>query len=167
MADWLKRPYEPKDESGVLYLWLKSYAYSRYGRARGAEREHTEGERNYWREHAPMVEYLLKRTETTLAVDPEEPGVIWGFACTSGDTVHYMVVKRSVLRLMGSDFAGEMMRDLLDGRMERACGTTHELPWKDCGLTMPEEPAPNGRMRPRWHLDTTWFGRQLIAKRAA
>lgn len=28
---WLKRPYEPRDEDAIVYLWLKSFSGSRYG----------------------------------------------------------------------------------------------------------------------------------------
>ncbi len=167
--EWTKRSYAPRtdeaagDEDGVVYLWLKAYAHSRFGRVRGASKDSSAAERKYWREQAPVVEYLLRNAETLVACDPSRPDVIWAFACMTGDVVHFFAVKRSVVETVGEEFAGELLRDLLGDRLTRDCGMTHEMPWRACGLPMPAR--SDGK--PLWYLDTTWFGRQLLTKRAA
>lgn len=164
VSEWLKRPYEPSDQAGVLYVWLKSFAHSRYGRVRGAEMTHTPAETRYWAEQAPVVEWLLANATTEVACDPERPEIIWAFACTSAPkTVHYFAVKRSVIEEVDAVFAADMLRDLLGAALGETRGMTHELPWRESGLPMPTR--PDGKAL--WYLDSTWMGRALLARRAA
>lgn len=163
VPEWVKRPFiREEDEAGVLYLWLKSYARSAYGRARSANLTHSTFEREYWAEQAPLVEALLQCADIEVVCDPDRvraseagPAVFWGFAATNGDTVHYVCVKRDAVRAgIGADIA----RDLLGSRLERACGYTHELVEMrpgGCGVTVPRE----------WFVDSTWFGRAFVRPR--
>lgn len=161
-ADWIKRPYDAaEDERALVYLWLKSYAHSSYGVARGAHVDASPEEVAYWREQAPVVEALLRSADVEVICDPDRavpseagPAVIWGFACTSGDVVHMVVVKRSVAR---AGLAQDIVRDLLGSRLERACGMTHELVELRKILGVPRQ----------WYVDSTWLGRALIGARRA
>lgn len=172
MSDWVKRPYDrATDEDGVVFLWLKSYAHTRENVARGANRDGSESERRYWREHAPIVECLLHSgvASTEVLCDParvrassEGPPVIMAFACTTGDVVHYVSVKRAYAR---EGFGPEMVSDLLGDRLERACSYSHELvemrAVRDrrsgvervpCGLHVPTT----------WHPDAWWLSRHFV-----
>ncbi len=125
MSDlWRIRSYdEAIDINGVLYLYLKSFAHSSFGRARGAQVDGSDGERTYWAYHRKVFEHLLKSAETRVLCDPEEPSVIWAVATTSGeDVVHYCVVKRKF-----KEFAADMFRALLGDRLDRPCTYTHCL----------------------------------------
>lgn len=169
---WVQRPYDARtDEDAVLYLWLKSYAHSRPNVARGANRDGTDAERRYWREHAPIVECLLRSgiSETVVLCDPARvhaseagPPVIMAFACTTGDVVHYVSVKRQYAR---DGFGPDMVADLLGGRESRACTFTHDLVEmrpvrnKQTG----EVKAPCGVVVPlSWTEDSWWLSRQFV-----
>lgn len=161
-SEWTKRAYLPSDERGVLYLWLKSYAHSAYGVARGAHIDASPEELAYWNDQAPVVEALLQHADVEVACDPDRvydseagPSVIWGFACTSGDVVHMVVVKRSAHR---AGIAADIVRDLLGNRLERACGMTHE---------QSEIRKIFGRIPRAWYMDSTWLGRALLGSRRA
>lgn len=132
MSDpWVIRAYDPvTDENGVVYLWLKSFAHSSFGRVRGAHVDGSDGERAYWAAHKEIVLRLLSHAETKVLCDPEDPLVIWAFACAKGDVVHYAVVKRKF-----REFSGEMFRALLGDRFDRPCMYTHEL--SGTGLQVP------------------------------
>lgn len=160
--DWTKRAYLPSDESGVLYLWLKSYAHSAYGVARGAHVDASPEEVAYWREQAPVVEALLQHATVEVVCDPDRvhdseagPAVIWGFACTSGDVIHMLVVKRSAHK---AGIAGDIAKDLLGDRLTKSCGMTHE---------QVELRKIFGRIPHRWYMDSTWLGRAMLGARKA
>ena len=175
VSEWIKRAYLPEeDESALVYLWCASYMRSLEGVARGAYLEHGSAEaqkqvpairaarRELWAEQAPLVETLLARTDVEVVCDPERatasdagPAVIWGFACTSGDVVHYVSVKRDAVKAgIGADIA----RDLLGARLERACTFTHdlvEMRTGSCGLRLPRS----------WGWDSLWLARRLVGMR--
>lgn len=162
MTDWIKRAFVPEDEDAVVYLWLKSYAHSAYGKSRGAHIDATPEERAYWGDHAPVVEWLLHNATVEVLCQPErsthEPGrpaVIWAFACTSGDTVHYACVKRSAVK---AGFASEMVRDLLGDRLDRCVGYTHEIPDMRKGTY---------GASPRWFPDLAFLPERMVRRRAA
>lgn len=127
---WVKRPYTAADANGVIYIWLKSHAHSSFGRARGAQHDGTDEERAYWSEHRPVVLRCIEYGETVVLADTDCPEVIWAFACTRGDTVHYVAVKRRF-----KDEAEAMFRDLLGDRLDRAVTYTHDL--TGTGLSVP------------------------------
>jgi hypothetical protein len=173
-AEWIKRSYIPsEDEDACLYLWCNSYLRSREGVARGAHLEHGRGgeertspavreaARAMWAEHAPLVELLLASTDVEVVCDPsrplttaEGPAVIWGFAATTGDVVHYVCIKRQIAKELGPD----LVRDLLGSRLDRPCTFTHELVEmvsKQCGVGLPRQ----------WGWDSLWLPRRLVGLR--
>lgn len=165
---WVKRAAVPEDEGALVYLWLKGYAHARENVTRGANRDHSEAERTYWREHAPIVEALLRSQTVEVLCHPERvhassagPAQIFGFACTTGDVVHWVCIKRKYARdAMLRDLCADMVRDLLGDRLERPCAYTHEL------VEMrrhPVRPAPCGVALPAsWYEDTWWVARQML-----
>ncbi len=146
----------------MLFLWAKSYARSAYGQARNAHTVHSQPEREYWAEQAPLIETLLVSADVEVVCDPDRsvttaagPAVIWGFACTSGDTVHYVCVKRRVAQ---AGLGGDIVRDLLGSRLQRACGYTHdlvEMRTGACGVRLPRE----------WYSDSTYIARKIVGSR--
>lgn len=170
MTEWIKRPYNAAtDEDAIIFLWLKSFAHSRPNVARGAHRDGTDAERRYWREHAPIVETLLKGAETVVLCDPERtvvtpagPPVIWAYACFTGDVVHYVGVKRLYAT---AGFGPDMVAELLGGRLERPCGYTHDLVEMRAvrDRRTGEERVPCGvRIPSTWHEDGWWLARELV-----
>ncbi len=128
---WTIRKYDQTtDENGAIYLYLKSFAHSSYGRARGAHVDGSDAERTYWEDHRGVMLHILKTADTTVICDPEEPSVIWAVASTRGDTVFYALVKRKF-----KEFAPEMFAALLGDRLERPCTYTHCL--QGTGLVVP------------------------------
>lgn len=161
-SEWRKRPFAPADESVVLYMWLKSFAHSRFGRVHGAEMTGTRAEQTFWNQQRPVVQYLLRHATTEIACDPGDAKTVWAFACTSGDVVHYFCVKRRVAQLVDLEFAADIVRDLVGRRLKRECPFTYELPWRDSGIAMPVR--SDGK--PRWYADTTFVPRMILKERA-
>lgn len=169
VGDWVKRRYVPEDERGIVYLWLKSAAHARSSRQQGAQRDASGDERVFWSETRPIVEMLLRDAVTEVICDPErstyengKQAVIWAFACASGDVVHNVLVKRDVVREVGAGFAGELVKDLLGERLNRACRYTQavrELRNGKWGVQIPVD--VDGR--PLWVADTTWLARHIFA----
>lgn len=175
--EWLKRPYvREDDEDACLYLWVSSYLRSEEGIARGAfvpggNREASatrEAARSMWAEQAPLVEVLLASTDVEVVVDPlrphasaDGPAVIWGFAATTGDVVHYVCVKRDVVK---AGFGPDIVRDLLGSRLDRPCSFTHQL--VEMLPTGRSTPPPCGvRVPPGWGWDSLWLPRRLVGLR--
>jgi len=173
-AEWTKRAYLPEeDETALVSLWCTSYLRSAEGVARGAyiptkradEQARDEKVRSavraMWAEQAPLVEQLLRSTDVEVVCDPGRvrtteagPAVIWGFAATNGDVVHYVCVKRSVPDFMKAD----IVRDLLGTRLDRKCRYTHELVEMvtgQCGVRLPAE----------WRWDRMFLGRHMAGVR--
>lgn len=133
-GDWLLRPFEADDEDCVVSTWLKGFAHSREVSESGLDKAHVDGsedERRYWKIHQPIVTALVGSCDVVVACDPERvhsvpgsPAVIWGWACTDGDTVHWVCVKRSAVKAgLGED----IVRDLLGDRLTRVQRTTFDL----------------------------------------
>ncbi len=133
-GDWTLRDFEPEDENCIVSTWLKGYSHAREVAETGLESARVDGhpdEIRFWKIHQPIVEALMRSGETRLACDPQrsthEPGspaVVWAWACCSGDAVHWVCVKRSVVRAgLGED----IVRDLLGDRLTREQRTTFEL----------------------------------------
>ncbi len=120
---WTIRPYDAQlDEGGVVFLWLKSYAHSPFGRARGAHVDGSDAERAYWKEHREIVMRLLSKAETRILCDRDSPGVIWAFACVEPPSVfHYAVTKRKF-----KEFTDEMFRALLGSMVDGPAVYTHD-----------------------------------------
>lgn len=151
-SGWTVRLAQPADEDGLVYLWLKSFAHSRYGKSLGAEVDASPGEMAYWREHRTIVMRLLREAETRLIVDPEDPGVFWGFACCSGDVVHYVLAKR---RFHREGMSASMFRELLGERLGKAASFTHELvEFKRAEVVKAGLSVPS-----KWVYDPYWLAR--------
>ncbi len=128
---WEIRPYdEALDLNGILYIWLKSFAHSAFGRAQGAHLDGSDAERAYWAEHKGVVLRLLEHADTQVLCDPAAREVIWAFACTKGPVVHYAVVKRRF-----RDQAQEFFRALLGDKLDKAAMYTHDF--AGTGLQVP------------------------------
>lgn len=171
------RDYTPEDEALVLSSWLYSYARSKYGIAQGyhvtsgvdglPRRPNAEKSAEYWARHRPIVLDLLSSSDVTIACDAGDPSIIWGWSCTSGDTVHYVLCKRTVHQRSAqrdargvwevtTGLSGDIYRALLGERLRRPCGYTHEL----VDLKR-QELAPQGvRLPVDWYPDTTWLERR-------
>ncbi len=122
-APWLVRPYDPAlDANGIVYLFLKSFAHSPHGRERSAHLDGSQGERSYWEEHRQTVMHLLDTASTVVLCDPEAPGVIWAFAITSPNVVHYALVKRRF-----KDLAPDMFAALLGDFTDTDANFTHDF----------------------------------------
>ncbi len=120
---WIIRPYDAsRDENGVVFLWLKSFAHSAFGRALGAHIDGSDDERAYWAQHKEVVLRLLEHADTRVLCDRDAPDVIWAFATTQEPNVyHYSVVKR---RFRGQ--SEEFFRALLGGFLDKPCLYTHD-----------------------------------------
>jgi hypothetical protein len=182
-VSFLLRPYTDEDEDFVVSSWIYSYARSRYGVVSGAhipqampgytKRPEESDWGPFWLEQRGVVMGLIKQADVQIAYDEAKPDVIWGWACTSGDTVHYVLVKRSVHRASAevddrgiarvtTGLSGDIYRALLGDRLKRACGYTHELvdmrrrELRVQGVTVPEA----------WYADTTYFARKPFLRAA-
>ncbi len=177
--EWIQRPYIAEDdEHAVMYQALKSYAHSYFGASRGAHRDgrqsNREAERSYWNDMAPVFEWLLRSPHVDVAVVCDStrprrseagPAVLWGFAITSGDVIHYVSVKRTIVQ---AGLGPEIVDALLGARLQRACTYTLELTEMrtgKCGVSMPRCPDATGERRQLWVCDPSWFARMLLPKR--
>ncbi len=179
------RPYTDDDRDFVVSSWLFSFARSSYGMSCGAHvasalpghtrRPERPAWDRFWAEHEPIVRDLVLRSEVHIACDPEAPHVVWGWACTTDDTVHYVLAKRSVHQASAEEtnipgvyrvttgLSGDIYKALLGDRLRRACGYTHELvdmrrrELKAQGVTLPRG----------WFADTTYFAREANRIRKA
>jgi hypothetical protein len=173
-AEWTKRAYVPEDEDALVYLWCNSYLRSAEGIARGCytpfrradeqrgDEKQRANIRGMWAEQAPLVEQLLRSTTVEVVCDPERayasddgPSVVWGFASTSGDVVHYVSVKRNVVK---AGLGPDIVRALLGDRLDRKCFYTHELVEMvsgDCGVRLPST----------WTWHRMFLGRHLAGVR--
>ncbi len=120
---WIVRPYNAAlDENGVVFLWLKSFAHSSWGRTQGAHVDGSDAERAYWASHREVVLRLLAHAETKVLCDPQAPEVIWAFSCAMAPNVfHYAVVKR---RFRGE--SAEMFKALIGDLLDKPCLYTHD-----------------------------------------
>lgn len=180
MKSFSLRAYEAQDADFVISSWLYSYARSRYGVSVGAHipraqlrdgvgRPAEDVWRRFWSEQKAIIEPLAASAHIEVACDAADPMVIWGWACTSGDTVHHVLVKRSVHRasaaadargvwLPTTGLSGEIYRDLLGDRLSRSCGFTFEL----VDMYRRELRAQGVSMPTHWFADTTYFARNAV-----
>lgn len=133
-AEWVIRPSLPDDESCLVSTWLKGYAHADEVRDRfpGASQDGSQDHIRFWRVYQPIVEALLRGAADVQVIcdparatyEPDSPAVIWAWACTSPDAVHWVCVKRSAAK---AGLAADMVRDLLGDRVTRDQRTTFEL----------------------------------------
>ncbi len=126
MSDWIVRPYQTEDEDCVVAMWLKGYsrttAVQDAGFAHANEDGHPDHVR-YWRVHQPVVVGLVSATTITVACDPQRSSyddgkraVIWAWAACSGDEVHWVGIKHSVIQ---AGLGPDLLRAVLGDRMDR------------------------------------------------
>lgn len=134
MSDWKIRAAVPEDEGCLVSMWLKGFAHAREVREAGFEGANIDGssaEIRFWKVHQPIVEALVRACDVSVLCDPEratyEPGrpaVIWGWCCTTADTVHWVAIKRSAAKAgLGEDIARALLGERFDGQQR----TTFEL----------------------------------------
>lgn len=151
---WIKRGLMDGDEDFIVATWMRSYCRSREGKAAGADVDNiaSEARKRFWDKHAAAAVRLLRVEDTRLLCDPHQPGVIWAWSVTSGDVVHYVLVKRSVERA-DPEAAREMVRELLGERLDRPCAYTF----------FPRELALLGMMPRDWYPTALWLAERRVA----
>lgn len=177
MADWLKRPFDDdRDGDGLRYMLGVSYCRTRAGRRAGASRaggsipeEEVSDEvararqRAFLDAHRPIWSWLFGHADITIACDPEDPNIIWGWLLTSGDeVVHAVGVKRSFTeRKHGlTPVSVELVADLLGERLKKHQVCTLELPQMRANGT-----GTIGLDRPaKWSLDPTWLLSRMVSR---
>lgn len=82
------RPFNADDTAFLFKSWLDSYRYSDWGKQLDS--------RTYYDGHHAAIERVLEnpRTRVVVACLPDTPYVDLGFAVSTGDTLHYVFVKR-------------------------------------------------------------------------
>ena len=167
-SPWLLRPYSAeRDESALMYMLGVGYTRSRAGQRAGASRaggSTTPAERAgaprdvasrdremaFLSAHRPVWLWLLEHADLTIACDPEAPHIIWAWLVTSGDVVHAVGCKRSLIE---AGLSVDVVRDMLGVRLRG-----HQV----CSLELPQMrtrgPEAIGLDRPReWSMDPTWL----------
>lgn len=164
--EWLVRPYDADSDSDALhYLLGVSYSRSRAGSRAGASRagrRERQGEelpdhdviakqKAFLAALSPVWSWLLEHAEVSLAVDPEQPHIIWAWCVTSQpNVVHAVGCKRSLIESgLGADIVGALLGDRLDH---------HQV----CSLELPQLRTKGGDAigldRPReWSMDPVWL----------
>lgn len=128
------RPYRDEDEDCIVSMWLKGFAHAREVKETGLENAATDGhpdEIRFWKIHQPILMGLLPQSTITVACDPEradylpgKPAIIWAWSCTSGDTIHWVAVKRNAAK---AGLGEELVHALLGDRLDREQRTTFEM----------------------------------------
>ena len=159
---------DTQDENGLVYLWLKSYAQSRYGRSIGASVSGSDEEISYWKQESPRVLQHLLMDSTTIACDSKDPSLIYGFVCmsTAIATIHAFVVKH---RWIKGGFGLEFVQALLGDLVDKKCAYTSELPdlyriFRDAEIT--GKRGTTLATPPDWYLDATYYYRYSKLMRA-
>jgi hypothetical protein len=172
-APWVLRPFgeDPRDEEAMHYLLGVAYTRSRAGQRAGASRAGRRGDepngemvikqRAFLAAMSPVWSWLLDNATVTLAVDPEQRHIVWGWAITSEpNVVHAVGVKRSVIDDAGPDVAQDLVRDLLGHRLDKHQVLTLELPQMRV-----RGDAAIGIDRPReWSLDPVWLLTRMVGR---
>lgn len=177
MSDWLRRGYEPDrtedgwdDEGALSYLLGVAYSRSRAGQRAGASRagyrvdkpdpQAVARQKAFLDAHRPVWAWLLANADVELLVDPDKPWIIVAWLITSGDVVHAVGCKRSLIE---AGVAADAVRDLLGERLGRHQVSSLELP-----QMRTRGPDAFGIDRPQnWSLDPTWLLTRMGAGRVA
>jgi len=160
---WTRRRCETvEDRHVVKTLWLKSHAYSPYGRRAGitVNRLVEEDGEQVWRwrrepgayetyraAHEPVVEALMRQFGVDMLVDSVAPDTILAFVCQGRGVVHMAVCKRKF-----KEYAGQIFQTLLD--QTNAVVYTHDMP--------DMLKLHKGRMPVGWRYDEFWLGRWAV-----
>ena len=145
---------DASDREFVGYHWACSYAKSwlaqhtrvdRSDAARDTER------RRFVEQERPRIEWHLSRLQdtVTLLVDREHADIIYGFACATGDVVHYAMVKRDVARLE-HNLNRKLFKMMLGDRLTRPCAYTSQLVDMEMAQVLPRY----------WYIDGGWYFRE-------
>ncbi|WP_394825041.1 hypothetical protein [Pendulispora albinea] len=107
MTRWTLRDATPADHDGLVFLWLESFARSKFSQRAAIEtmREH---KARIWTELHGVVRWLLERERVLVLCDPQNAGIIWAFACSGAGRLHYVMVKDRFV-----DWREEMLLALL------------------------------------------------------
>lgn len=172
MSDWLKRPMLEDDANPLLYMLGVSYCRSRAGKRAGVYKTGSRGapdqatidrQRAFLAVHRPIWTWLFDNADVSLVVDPESPGIIWGWLITSGDdVVHAVGCKRSFTERAGAEspLSVDLVGDMLGERLNR---------FQLCSLELPQMRAQGsgsiGMDRPRdWGMDPTWLLTRMVGR---
>ena len=140
MSEWMHRGLGNGDINGLVFLWLKSFGSSRYGKSIGAHDWDSPAEKELWKKHSRIVKHLLNFARVEVLCDPEEPSTIWAFSCTEetepSAVVHMVVVKKSF-----TEFRRRMLDELLPKeRFGPGTHYTHAMPsYELCHGRMPND----------------------------
>lgn len=144
------RPANPEhadDIGATVHLWLDGYRHSPFGgRTYPRKCREERGEFFEAEKHRPL--WHLRRGDVSFLVDDHDDDVIYGMAATTGDCVHYAMVKR----YLADDEKADALVLLLGDRLARAVPYTSDL----YDLRRVLKRLPDG-----WYLDGGWYFREL------
>jgi len=144
-----------EDIGAAVHLWLDGYRNSPFG-LRSCPRSAGESERVaralFFDAEKLRPLWHLRRGDVSFLVDDQDPDVIYGMAATTGDYVHYAMVKR----YLTDEEKAEGFVLLLGDRLTRAVPYTSDL--FDLRRTLRR--LPTG-----WYLDGGWYFRELNKER--
>ena len=89
-VDMNLRPLRESERPFVLSSWLRSY--------RNAPTMRLVDNATYYAKQAELILAVLDASRTTVAADPEDDTVIWGFIVVEYDVCHYAYVKHLMRR---------------------------------------------------------------------
>jgi len=131
------REYRDADDRGFIdQQWGDSYRQSRRGLVVGA----TDDEQI-------TIDWHVTHSDIDILCDHDNEGLLYGFCCHTGDAIHYVSLKRSVVK---ENLAADALRVLLGERLHRPCGFTAEL----------VELVKLRAVPSQWYLDGTWYVRE-------
>jgi hypothetical protein len=84
------RPLEQSERAFVLSAWLRSY--------RNAPAVRLVDNPTYFSGQSRSILSLLDRASCTVAADPQDDAVLWGFIVTEGQALRYVYVKHLLRR---------------------------------------------------------------------
>lgn len=172
---WLMRPYDAelvhdgiREEDGLMYFLGVGYTRTRAGirscanhaggsktpaqHKAGAKKDQATMDREmaFMNAHRFIFAWLLENADVTLAVDREKPTRIWAWLVSSGDVIHAVGCKRS---LIAERLSVDVVSELLGDRLGK-----HQV----CSLELPQMRTRGseaiGLDRPSsWSLDPTWL----------
>lgn len=122
--EWTTRPATPEDWPLIESTWLHSFSRSPMAQSRGAHVALSTERTELFDQHRPLVRLLLEHATTMVACDREDPSILWAWACTTGDIVHYALVLRAYVRI-DPDGGAEMLMALLGDRLTKAAQYTY------------------------------------------
>lgn len=174
-SPWLVRPYDPelehdgqREEDGLMYFLGIGYTRTRAGeraaaahaggshsvedRASGTKKDQAtiDAERAFIDAHRFIWAWTLANADVSVAVDREKPWRIWAWLAATGNVIHAVGCKRS---LITEKLSVEVVTELLGDRLRK-----HQV----CSLELPQMRTRGreaiGIDRPHsWSMDPTWL----------